>query len=248
VANARDAMGHKGRIRIQARPGRSGEGSEASLLGYAVISVSDTGQGMSTDIMNRAFEPFFTTKPPGLGTGLGLAQVYGFCAQAGGDVEVASKLRVGTTVSMLIPATAKSAQPSRSEAAAASKLSARVLLVEDSPELSSSIAASLEKSGCVVTPVSSAVEAERLALAPDSGFDVVLSDIVMPGGDGVALAARLRNRRPDLPVVLITGYAREVRHAVGPDLEILAKPCAAEDIVGALSRAISAQQPASPMH
>jgi two-component system NtrC family sensor kinase len=248
VANARDAMGHKGRIRIQARPGRPGVGSETSLLGYAVISVSDTGHGMSTDILNRAFEPFFTTKPPGVGTGLGLSQVYGFCAQAGGEVEVASKLRVGTTVSMLIPVTAKSVQPSRSEAAAVSKLSARVLLVEDSPELSSSIAAWLEKSGCVVTPVSSAVEAERLALAPDSGFDVVLSDIVMPGGDGVALATRLRKRRPELPVVLITGYAREVRHAVGPDLEILAKPCAAEDIVGALSRAISAQRPASPMH
>ena len=248
VANARDAMGHKGRIRVQARPGRPGEGAEGSLLGYAVISVSDTGHGMSTDILNRAFEPFFTTKPPGVGTGLGLAQVYEFCAQAGGDVEVASKLRVGTTVSMLIPATAKSTQPSRSEAAAVSKLSAHVLLVEDSPELSSSIAASLERSGCVVTPVSSAVEAERLALAPDNGFDVVLSDIVMPGGDGVALAARLRKRRPELPVVLITGYAREVRHAVGPDLEILAKPCAAEDIVGALSRAISAQRPASPMH
>jgi len=248
VANARDAMGHKGRIRIQARPGRPGEGSEGSLLGYAVVSVSDTGHGMSTDILNRAFEPFFTTKPPGVGTGLGLAQVYGFCAQAGGEVEVASKLRVGTTVSMLIPATAKSAQPSRSEVAVVSKLSARVLLVEDSPELSSSIAATLEKSGCVVTPVSSAVEAERLALAPDSGFDVVLSDIVMPGGDGVALATRLRTRRPELPVVLITGYSREVRHAVGPDLEILAKPCAAEDIVGALSRAISAQRPDSPMH
>jgi len=159
VANARDAMGHKGRIRVQARPGRPGEGAEGSLLGYAVISVSDTGHGMSTDILNRAFEPFFTTKPPGVGTGLGLAQVYEFCAQAGGDVEVASKLRVGTTVSMLIPATAKSTQPSRSEAAAVSKLSAHVLLVEDSPELSSSIAASLERSGCVVTPVSSAVEA-----------------------------------------------------------------------------------------
>ena len=248
VANARDAMGHKGRIRIQARPGRPGEGSESSVLGYAVISVSDTGQGMSADTLNRAFEPFFTTKPPGVGTGLGLAQVYGFCAQAGGEVEVASKLRVGTTVSMLIPATAKSAQPARGEAAPAAKLSARVLLVEDSPELSSSIAASLERSGCVVTPVSSAVEAERLALAPDSGFDVVLSDIVMPGGDGVALAARLRKRRPELPVVLITGYSREVRHAVGPDLEILSKPCAADDIVGALSRAISAQRPASPMH
>jgi signal transduction histidine kinase len=107
VANARDAMGHHGRIGIHARPGRSGEGAEGYALGYAVISVSDSGQGMSNEILKHAFEPFFTTKPPGLGTGLGLSQVYGFCAHAGGDVEVASKLRLGTTVTLLIPATAK---------------------------------------------------------------------------------------------------------------------------------------------
>jgi CheY-like chemotaxis protein len=248
VANARDAMGHKGRIRIHARPGRRGEGAQGNPLGYAVIAVSDTGHGMSADILKRAFEPFFTTKPPGVGTGLGLSQVYGFCAQAGGDVEVASKLRVGTTVSMLLPATAKAVLPAQPAAAAVSTLSARVLLVEDSPELSSTIAASLERSGCVVTPVPSAQEAERLVLAPGSGFDVVLTDIVMPGADGIALATRLRKRRPDLPVVLMTGYSKEVRHAVGAGMEILAKPCAAEEIVGALSRAISAHRPASPMH
>jgi two-component system NtrC family sensor kinase len=248
VANARDAMGHKGRIRIHARPGRPGEGADANAPGYAVISVSDTGQGMSADTLNRAFEPFFTTKPPGVGTGLGLAQVYGFCVQAGGDVEVASKLRVGTTVSMLLPATGKMLRASLPEAAGGSRLSARVLLVEDSPELASTLAASLEKSGCRVTPVSSAQEAERLALAPGSGFDVVLTDIVMPGADGIALATRLRKRRPELPVVLITGYSREVRHAVGADMEVLAKPCGADEIVGALSRAISAQRPAAPMH
>src|SRR5262249_61359062 len=127
---------------------------------------------MTHEIRIRPLEPLFTTKPPGVGTGLGLAQVYGFCAQAGGDVEVASKLRVGTTVSMLIPATTKVARPAQREATGVSRLSARVLLVEDSPELCSSIAASLERSGCVVTPVSSAVEAERLALAPDNGSGV----------------------------------------------------------------------------
>jgi two-component system NtrC family sensor kinase len=248
VANARDAMAHKGRIRIQARPGRPGEGPEGNALGYAVISVSDTGQGMSPEILNRVFEPFFTTKPPGVGTGLGLAQVYGFCVQAGGDVEVASTLRVGTTVSMLLPASAKTIQAAQSAPASISKLSARVLLVEDNPELASTLAASLEKSGCVVTPVGSVQEAERLALASGSGFDVVLSDIVMPGADGIALANRLRKRKPELPVVLITGYSREVRHAVGSDLEVLAKPCTAQELVGALSRAIAAHRPASPMH
>jgi two-component system NtrC family sensor kinase len=248
VANARDAMAHKGRIRIHARPGRPGEGPEGAALGYAVISVADTGQGMSPEILNRVFEPFFTTKPPDVGTGLGLAQVYGFCVQAGGYVEVASTLRVGTTVSMLLPASAKSIRALQPASAHASRLSARVLLVEDNPELASSLAASLEKSGCSVTPVGSVQEAERLALAAGSGFDVVLSDIVMPGADGIALANRLRKRKPDLPVVLITGYSREVRHAVSADMEVLTKPCTAQELVGALSRAIAAHRPASPMH
>jgi two-component system NtrC family sensor kinase len=248
VANARDAMAHKGRIRIQARPGRPGEGPDGNAPGYAVISVSDTGQGMSPEILNRVFEPFFTTKPPGVGTGLGLAQVYGFCVQAGGDVEVASTLRVGTTVSMLLPASAKAIRAAQPAPASVAMLSARVLLVEDNPELASSLAASLEESGCSVTPVGSAQEAERLALAAGSGFDVVLSDIVMPGADGIALANRLRKRKPDLPVVLITGYSREVRQAVDIDMEVLAKPCSAQELLGALSRAIAAHRPASPMH
>jgi CheY-like chemotaxis protein len=213
-----------------------------------VISVSDTGQGMSPEILNRVFEPFFTTKPPGVGTGLGLAQVYGFCVQAGGDVEVASTLRVGTTVSMLLPASAKAIRAAQPAPASVATLSARVLLVEDNPELASSLAASLEESGCSVTPVGSAQEAERLALAAGSGFDVVLSDIVMPGADGIALANRLRKRKPDLPVVLITGYSREVRQAVDIDMEVLAKPCSAQELLGALSRAIAAHRPASPMH
>ena len=248
VANARDAMAHKGRIRIHARPGRPGEGAEGHSPGYAVISVSDTGQGMSPDIMKRAFEPFFTTKPPGVGTGLGLSQVCGFCAQAGGDVEVASKLRVGTTVTMLIPASAKAALPAHAAAAPLPRLSARVLLVEDAPELSSSIAASLERAGCVVTPVASAQEAERLVLASGSGFDVVLSDIVMPGADGLALASRLRMRRPELPVVLMTGYATQATQAIGSGMEVLNKPCGAEAIVGALARAISAARPGEAVH
>jgi two-component system NtrC family sensor kinase len=163
-------------------------------------------------------------------------------------VEVASTLRVGTTVSMLLPATDRAVEAAEPAPATASHLSARVLLVEDNPELASSLAASLETSGCSVTPVGSVREAERLALAAGSGFDVVLSDIVMPGADGIALANRLRKRRPELPVVLITGYSREVRHAVGAGMEVLAKPCTAQELLGALSRAIAAHRPPTPMH
>jgi signal transduction histidine kinase/ActR/RegA family two-component response regulator len=251
VANARDAMGHRGRIRIHLRPARPGEGPEALAHGYAIIAVSDTGQGMSADVLKRAFEPFFTTKPAGVGTGLGLAQVYGFCAQAGGDVELASKLRVGTTVSMLLPATAKAVPRVQALAQAALEsrplLSARVLLVEDSAELASTMAAALERLGCAVTPVTTAQEAERLALAPGR-FDVVLSDVVMPGADGIALAQRLRKRKPDLPVVLITGVSGQARQAVPSGVEVLAKPCGAREIAGALARAIAERRPAAPMH
>ena len=236
ASNARDALGHKGRIRIHARRSRGG----------AVISVSDTGQGMSAEIMKRAFEPFFTTKPKGVGTGLGLAQVYAFCEQAGGEVDVASKLRVGTTVSMRLPATGKALPAAHAAGGTPAMLSARVLLVEDSAELAATLAASLERLGCRVTAVANALEAERAALGAQR-FDVVLSDVVMPGGDGIALAQRLRKRSPDLPVVLISGFS-ESRYAVPKDLELLAKPCAAEEIVGALSRAIAAGRPASPMH
>jgi two-component system, NtrC family, sensor kinase len=247
VANARDAMNHAGRLEVRARAARPGEGPERHRLGYAVVAVSDSGQGMSTETLERAFEPFFTTKPTGSGTGLGLSQVYGFCVQAGGEVAIDSKLRAGTTVSMFLPATAKPAAPAETPARPAPRLSARVLLVEDNRDLSATIASTLESCGCVVTPASSAYEAERLIDAPGRHFDVVLSDIVMPGArDGVTFAAHLRERRPELPVVLMTGYSREVGDAVAMGLDVLTKPCAADDIVAALSKAV--RRAAGPMH
>ena len=107
VANARDAMHHAGRVDIRARRARPGEGPHGHPQGYALIAVSDSGEGMSPETLERAFEPFFTTKPAGRGTGLGLSQVSGFCAQSKGTVEVTSALRVGTTVSMFLPVSAK---------------------------------------------------------------------------------------------------------------------------------------------
>lgn len=221
VANARDAMHHAGRLDIHARRAGRGEGPGRHPLGYAVISVSDSGDGMSPETMSRAFEPFFTTKPAGSGTGLGLSQVSGFCAQSGGTVKISSKLRVGTTVSMFLPVTATTT------------LSARVLLVERDREHSSTLASMLERYGCVVTSVASAREAERIVLAA-SDFDVVLSDRAAGARDGLALLSRLRRRRPDLPVVLLSGYSGS-----GP---------AADEIIGALSKAISAHRPRAPMH
>jgi len=247
VANARDAMHRAGRLEIHARRAQRGEGPDRHPPGYAVISVSDNGQGMSAEILDRVFEPFFTTKPAGSGTGLGLSQVYGFCVQAGGDVEIDTTLHVGTTVSMFLPATPKAAAAPEAAARAMPTVSARVLLVEDNRDLSSTIASALEKSGCVVTAAASAYEAERLVLAEGRQFDVVLSDIVMPGArDGVALAKNLRQRKPELPVVLMTGYSREIGDAVATGFEVLTKPCPADEIIAALSNAV--RRAAGPMH
>lgn len=247
VANARDAMHLAGRLQIHARRARPGEGPGRHPLGYAVISVSDNGDGMSAEVLGRVFEPFFTTKPAGRGTGLGLSQVYGFCAQVGGDVEIDSTLHVGTTVSMFLPATAKAAAAPEAPARAIPPASARVLLVEDNRDLSSTIASALEESGCVVTEAASASEAERLVFAEGCHFDVVLSDIVMPGArDGIALAKDLRARKPELPVVLMTGYSKEVGDAVATGLEVLSKPCPAEEIMAALTNAV--RRAAGPMH
>jgi two-component system NtrC family sensor kinase len=233
VANARDAMRHAGRVEIRARRARPGEGPDRHPLGYAVISVCDSGDGMSAETLNRAFEPFFTTKPAGSGTGLGLSQVFAFCAQCSGTVEITSTLRVGTTVSMFLPVGAK-ALPAATPARPMASLSARVLLVEHDRNVSSILTSILEEHGCVVTSVGSARDAERIILVANSHFDAVLSDAPPGTPEVLAFVSRLRRRRPDLPVVLMSGYSSPVR--------------AADEVIGALSKAISAHRPAAPMH
>jgi two-component system, NtrC family, sensor kinase len=221
VANARDAMHQAGRVDIRARRARPGEGPHAHPQGYALISVSDSGEGMSPETLKHAFEPFFTTKPAGRGTGIGLSQVSGFCAQSAGTVEVTSALRVGTTVSLFLPISAK----------APASLSARVLVVERAGDPSPMLTTVLKKHGCVVTSVHSARDAERLVLAGTSHFDAVLSDAAAEEPEAATMVSRLRKRRPDLPVLLMGNQAG-----------------APEEVIGALSRAISAHRPTTPVH
>lgn len=247
AANARDAMSGAGNLKIVARPAGPAEVTDDDTP-YVVLAVSDTGEGIAKEHLGRVFEPFFTTKPVGSGTGLGLSQVYGFCAQAGGRADIASEPGRGTTVSLFLPATARrstraGAPPQKGRIA----LSGHVLLVEDNAEVSAALAAVLEDYGCAVTPVSSAADAERALQAGSIAFDAVLSDIVMPGDkDGLALAFALRERRPELPVVLMTGYAREVARAVSSGIEVLPKPCAPEDVARALSKVLPTRPPRPP--
>jgi len=220
--NARDAMPSGGTITIAARnyadnqPGGHGEAGD-----FVAISVADAGIGIAPDVLAKIFDPFFTTKPVGKGTGLGLSQVHGFAHQAGGSVKVESELGKGTKVTMLLPRDRSGPLADRhtvSEMAG----TGTVLLVEDNPDVASVSSSLLEQLGYTVRRVSDA-EAALREIERD-GVDLVFSDIVMPGKiDGLSLARRLRQIRPDLPILLATGYSDAAADVRG-DFPILRKP------------------------
>ncbi len=219
VINARDAMPSGGTITISAH-NRKLQG-ETNSGDFVAISVSDTGLGIAPDILGKIFDPFFTTKPVGKGTGLGLSQVHGFAHQAGGTVAVDSKLGKGTTVTILLPRQ-QSGPPPEAEETLEFGGSGTVLLVEDNPDVASVSRNLLEQLGFNVRCVSDAEAALREIQCND--VDLVFSDIVMPGKlDGLGLARRLREIRPDLPVLLATGYS-DAAAGVRGDFPILRKP------------------------
>jgi len=229
VINARDAVPDGGTITVSARK-QAGE-AETGGRDHIAIAVSDDGSGIAPDVLDRIFDPFFTTKPIGKGTGLGLSQVHGFAHQAGGTVKVTSEIGKGTQVTILLPRES-SAKTERGETAETGG-SGTVLLVEDNPDVAAVSASLLEQLGYVVRRVPNA-EAALHAIEQD-GIDLVFSDIVMPGGmNGLALARRLRQMRPGLPILLATGYSDAAINMRG-DFPILRKPYEIHE----LSRAIA---------
>ena len=219
VINARDAMPDGGTITVAAvnatltDEGHAGE--------YVAISVADTGTGIAPDVLSKIFDPFFTTKPIGKGTGLGLSQVHGFTHQAGGTVRVTSELGKGTTITILLPRKDVSLSVDDVTAAEASG-SGTVLLVDDNPEVAAVSGSLLEQLGYTVRRVADA-EAALREIERD-GIDLVFSDIVMPGKmDGLGLARHLKAMRPQLPILLATGYSEAALNVRG-DFPILRKP------------------------
>jgi PAS domain S-box-containing protein len=218
VINARDAMPGGGTITIAADNGRF----EAPNSGeYVAVSVEDTGDGIAPDVLSKIFDPFFTTKPIGKGTGLGLSQVHGFAHQAGGTVKVTSELGKGTKVTILLPREHMNPQ-SDDTGAVETGGSGTVLLVEDNPDVASVSTALLEQLGYTVRR---AADAEAALREIDlDGIDFVFSDIIMPGKmDGLSLAVRLKEIRPELPILLATGYSDAAMNVRG-DFPILRKP------------------------
>jgi two-component system NtrC family sensor kinase len=234
VVNAKDAMPAGGTIRLSASNGAGERGRQV------VVRVSDTGAGIAPEVLPRVFEPFFTTKAPGAGSGLGLSQVYGLCQQAGGTVSVDSTPGQGTTVSLCFEARAPRG-PTQAPLALpqAAPLSGWLLLVEDNDELAQAMVALLKSTGLQVDRARNADMAAAMAEMQDSPYDVVLSDIVMPGQmNGVQLAFRLRNTRPGLPIILTTGYASMASEAATAGFVVLDKPTPPDELFAELRRAL----------
>jgi PAS domain S-box-containing protein len=210
--NARDAMPMGGALTIETTnatlgPPRSTHEPEAGE--YVAIAVTDAGTGMPPDVLEHAFEPFFTTKGPGKGSGLGLAQVYGFAKQSGGGVRIVSQPGEGTSIKVYLPRAEK--VPHEARAADAGHQDAgpgrlRVLLVDDDSDVRDVTACMLEDLGYHVTPAATGAAALDL-LESGAVFDLHLFDFAMPGMNGAELARRVEARRPGVPTVFITGYA-----------------------------------------
>ncbi|MFL6728420.1 MAG: ATP-binding protein, partial [Sphingomicrobium sp.] len=233
--NARDAMKRSGKLRVSATNAIL-EGQPEGLRGeYVVLRVSDTGSGMSAETMERIFEPFFTTKGFGEGTGLGLSQVFGFARQIGGTVTVESEIGKGSTFSIYLPARHGGVrEESRSNREQAT--SGAVLVVEDDELVADLAAGMLDELGFEPTVVHSAKEAlDRLTNGERPRL--IFTDIIMPGGiSGLELARKVRDRFPELPVLLTTGYSEQVGGTHG--FEVLQKPYEMTSLATALEKVL----------
>ncbi len=232
VVNGRDAMPQGGSITIRTRNVPAGEGpsvAREAAAGWVALSVADSGVGMDPETVTRIFEPFFTTKPAGQGTGLGLATVYGIVCQNGGEIEVATDVGKGTTFTIYLPRLAGGGEAS--EAADPTADSHRgaetVLVVEDDPLVCRIAESALRSAGYAVLSVGSGPEALELLSTFSCDPDLVLTDVVMPEMSGGELAEELARRRPDLPILFMSGYNEDFILAQGlraGQVELLSKP------------------------
>ena len=243
--NARDAMPDGGVLRLDASNITIDDNHATLARGdYVLVSMVDSGSGMTPEIMARALDPFFTTKPPGQGTGLGLTQAYAFATQAGGTLVLDSIPGIGTRVDLYLARArdAVLAAPNigagaGDDGAAPARGSGTVLFVEDDGLVREAVLRALQESGFEVMVAEDGEAALRLLETDARRPDVVFSDVVMPGQvSGIDLAGILRQRYPDLPVILATGYTEQ--QVAVPDVQVLAKPYAIEQLVAVLAQAV----------
>jgi signal transduction histidine kinase/CheY-like chemotaxis protein len=250
--NARDAMNDEGRLTIsvtqadklpalRGQPARSGE--------FIAISVADTGGGIAPENLDKIFEPFFTTKEVGKGTGLGLSQAFGFARQSGGDIAVKSAIRKGANFTIYLPQAP--APVAAGEALAIGREPAatgrgyRVLVVEDNDEVGQFSTELLEDLGYSVRRVANANAALAILAEDEFATDLVFSDVIMPGMNGVELAGLIRERFPGLPVVLTSGYSDVLAANAHHGFELIQKPYSVESLSRILRKAIAERRSAA---
>ncbi len=250
VINARDAMAEGGRLTIETanidfEPAFAASRDMAAGP-YVTVSVSDTGTGMSPDVVARAFDPFFTTKPTGMGTGLGLSMIYGFAKQSGGQVRIHSKPGLGTTVCLYLPRLQGVAESSVEAEAPVSalptSLGETVLVVDDEPVVRMLVVDVLEELGYVALEAGDGASGLK-QLETAQRVDLLVTDVGLPGGmNGRQLADAARVRRPGLKVLFITGFAESAAVGNGSmeaGMQVMTKPFAMEALAVKIQAMIS---------
>ena len=247
--NARDAMPSGGRLTIDTSNAHldeayARENPEVTAGQYVVVSVTDTGEGMSDEVAERAYDPFYTTKAVGRGTGLGLSQVYGFMKQSGGHVKIYSELGRGTTIKLYLPRWMGKAAAAAGARRSPERMDARgdevVLVAEDDPRVRAITVSALEEFGYIVLQAGNGAEALDLL---DETVDLLFTDVVMPGMDGPQLAEEALRRRPALKVLYTTGYARNaVVHngTLAGGLPVLPKPFTIDQLAAKVAEVLHA--------
>jgi PAS domain S-box-containing protein len=246
AVNGRDAMDGEGRLTIgvrkvngipalRAQPARSGD--------FVAVAMADTGGGIAPELLETIFEPFFTTKEVGKGTGLGLSQAFGFAKQSDGDIAVVSPPGEGATFTIYLPQAAAPAEAIEAAAGgsepAARGRGYRVLVVEDNDDVGQFSTELLEDLGYTVRRVASADAALAILAKDEFSADLVFSDVIMPGMNGVELAGLIRERYPGLPVVLTSGYSNVLAESAHQGFELIQKPYSVELLSRILRKAIS---------
>ncbi|HET9146679.1 MAG TPA: ATP-binding protein, partial [Acetobacteraceae bacterium] len=248
--NARDAMPDGGRLTIETANRRLDERAarerDVPPGEYICVSVTDTGTGMTPDVIARAFDPFFTTKPLGMGTGLGLSMIYGFARQSGGQARIYSELGEGTTICIYLPrhgsGDAEAEAPAEAAAAPRPGQGETVLVVDDEPTVRMLVTEVLEDLGYVAIEAADGASGLRV-LRSNVGIDLLITDVGLPGGmNGRQLAEAAREIRPGLRVLFITGYAENALigncHLL-PDMHVLSKPFPLEILAGRIREIIA---------
>jgi CheY-like chemotaxis protein len=233
--NARDAMPEGGRITIETAnkwlDDRTAKERDLPPGQYLSVCVTDTGTGMTPEVIARAFDPFFTTKPLGQGTGLGLSMVYGFVRQSGGQVRIYSEVGSGTTMCLYLPrhhgGSPETVTSPATARTARQRTGKTVLVVDDEPSVRMLVTEVLEEHGYAGIEASDGPSGLRV-MQSDARIDLLITDVGLPGGlNGRQLADAARTTRPDLKVLFITGYAENAiigNGQLAPGMRVLTKP------------------------